>query len=74
MRRKIWIALLALGTIGGFAAGFARLHHHHHYGHWGHGHWGPGHRRAAFEQHVAELCTEAAGKVFESKIERGAAP
>ncbi len=29
MRRHIVIALLALGTIGGYAAGFASLHHHH---------------------------------------------
>ncbi len=27
MRRRIIMALLALGAIGGFAAGFAHMHH-----------------------------------------------
>ncbi len=27
MRRRILIALLALGTVGGYAAGFAHIHH-----------------------------------------------
>jgi hypothetical protein len=29
MRRKILIAVLALGTVGGYASGFAHLHHMH---------------------------------------------
>jgi hypothetical protein len=29
IRHRILIALLALGTVGGYAAGFASLHHHH---------------------------------------------
>jgi hypothetical protein len=29
VRRKILIAVLALGTVGGYAAGFASLHAHH---------------------------------------------
>ena len=48
MRRKITIALLALGTIGGYAGGFASLRCH------------AKHRRAAFERHVASLCVDAA--------------
>jgi hypothetical protein len=48
MRRPILIALLAFGTIGGYAAGFASLGCHHH------------ERRAAFERHVADVCVEAA--------------
>ena len=48
MRRKIWIALLALGAIGGFAAGFAHLGCHMHG------------RHDAFERHVAQLCVDAA--------------
>lgn len=48
MRRPFLIALLALGTVGGYAAGFASLH--------GHGHA----RRAAFERHVANVCIDAA--------------
>lgn len=71
MRRKIWIVLLSLGVIVGFGAGFARLHHYRHHGHWGSGH--PG-RHAAFERHVAEVCTQAAAKVFESKNRTGAVP
>lgn len=73
MRRKIWIVLLALGAVGGFTAGFARLHHYRHHGWHEHGHWGHG-RHAALERHVAEVCTEAAGKVFESKTKAGASP
>jgi hypothetical protein len=74
MRRKIWIALLALGAVSGFALGFAQLHHYRHHGYGcGPGAWGH-ERRAAFEQHVAELCTQAAGKVFESNNKAGAAP
>jgi hypothetical protein len=30
MRRRIAIVLLALGTVGGYAAGFHSLHHHAH--------------------------------------------
>lgn len=48
MKRKIVIVLLALGTIGGFAAGFAHL------GCRMHG------RHEAFERHVAQLCADAA--------------
>jgi hypothetical protein len=46
------IALLGFGTLAGFASGFSRLcSAHDHFG------WN---RRRAFEQHVAELCTDAA--------------
>jgi hypothetical protein len=48
MRRRILIVLLALGTIGGYGAGIASLRCH--------GRW----RRAAFEQHVARVCVDAA--------------
>lgn len=34
MRRRIVIALLALGTIGGYAAGFAHMHRSCHNGDW----------------------------------------
>ena len=48
MRRKLLIGLLALGTFGGYAMGFASMRHN--------ARW----RRAAFERHVAELCVDAA--------------
>ncbi|MCB9621661.1 MAG: hypothetical protein H6721_23490 [Sandaracinus sp.] len=47
MKRPLLIALLSLGTVGGFAHGFHSLRHHHH-------------RRAQFERHVARVCVEAA--------------
>jgi hypothetical protein len=30
MRRRILIVLLALGAVGGYAVGFAHMHHHCH--------------------------------------------
>jgi hypothetical protein len=48
MRRKALIVLLALGTIGGYAAGFASMRNC------------KNHRRDAFEQHVARVCVDAA--------------
>lgn len=48
MRRKIAIVLLSVGTVAGYASGFAHLAHARH------------HRRAAFEQHVARVCVDAA--------------
>jgi len=48
MRRSILVPLLALGTIGGYGAGFASMACHSHA------------RRAAFERHVAAVCVDAA--------------
>ena len=48
MGRNIIIALLALGTIGGYASGFCHVRATH------------GHEREAFERHVADVCLEAA--------------
>lgn len=50
MRRKALIVLLALGTVGGYASGFASMK------------WCHNQRRAAFEQHVAQVCVDAARK------------
>jgi hypothetical protein len=55
MKRKILIAVLALGVIGGFGAGFASLARHHRghchgeqqYGQWEGRHHGWGHRGGA---------------------------
>jgi hypothetical protein len=51
MRRKILITLLALGTVGGYGAGFASLACHAS---------SARHRRADFERHVAQVCVDAA--------------
>lgn len=48
MKRKLVIALLALGTIGGFASGLRSMRCH--------AQW----RRSAFEAHVAQVCVDAA--------------
>ena len=48
MRRKILIAVLALGTLGGYASGFAHMR------------CNARARRAAFEAHVATVCVDAA--------------
>ena len=48
MRRTILMVVLGLGVIGGYASGFAQMHHCSRA------------RRAAFEQHVAKVCVAAA--------------
>ncbi|HVK71122.1 MAG TPA: hypothetical protein VM694_41985 [Polyangium sp.] len=48
MKRRVAIVLLTLGTIGGYAAGFASLRCHS---------W---QRRQHFENHVAKVCVDAA--------------
>jgi hypothetical protein len=47
-RYKLRIALLSLGTIAGFASGFASMGRCHY------------ERRQAFEHHVAKVCVDAA--------------
>jgi hypothetical protein len=48
MRRRILMVLLAFGTIGGYASGFAHMHACQRG------------REAAFERHVADVCVNAA--------------
>jgi hypothetical protein len=64
MRRRILIFALALGTVLGFGAGFARLAACHRGGYGpGYAGWGGGwrsDREEAFERHVAEVCADAA--------------
>ncbi len=50
MKRKLAIVLLTLGTVGGYAAGFASLRCHG---------W---QKRQSFEQHVAKVCVDASRK------------
>jgi len=48
MRRRLLIALFALGTLGGYGSAIAGMSCHAHA------------RRAAWERHVAHVCAEAA--------------
>lgn len=48
MKRKLLIGLFAFGTVAGYGSSFACFKHRHE------------HRRAHFEQHVAQVCLEAA--------------
>lgn len=48
MRRRVLIALLVMGTIGGYASGIAGMCCRGH------------HRRAMFERHIAKICADAA--------------
>lgn len=54
MKRRVLIALLSLGTLLGYAGCAARVAHHRAE----HGPWLQ--RRAKFEQHVAQICADAA--------------
>ncbi len=67
MRRRLLIVVLALGTVLGFGAGFASLHHR------GCGYRG-GYGRAGFEDRVSELCAEAALRVQRGQGQSAAAP
>jgi hypothetical protein len=48
MKRRLLILLLALGTVGGYSAGFAQMRCHARA------------RQGGFERHVARICAEAA--------------
>ncbi len=48
MKRRILIAVLTLGALGGYSAEFAGMRCRAHA------------RQAAFERHVAKVCTDAA--------------
>ncbi|MEO8875225.1 MAG: hypothetical protein ABI461_06550 [Polyangiaceae bacterium] len=48
MRRPFLMALLALGTVAGFGSGFANMHCR------------SACHRQSFEQHIADVCTDAA--------------
>ena len=48
MKRRLLIAILALGTVGGYAMGFRGASCRGH------------DRREAFERHVAKVCVDAA--------------
>jgi hypothetical protein len=48
IRRRILMAVLAVGSVAGFASGFHSMHHR----------WHARHER--FEEHVADVCVRAA--------------
>ena len=58
MRRRFLIAVLALGTIGGYGLGFATMRCH-----------GQA-RRDAWEHHVAKVCIDAANDKHEDRGDR----
>jgi len=58
VKRRIVMAILAAGAIGGYAMGIHGACHRHH------------DRRAAFERHVAEVCVDAARR----SDQKGAGP
>ena len=55
MKRKLLIVLLGFGAIAGYAGGCVSMHHHGFQ------------RRAAFEQHVADVCVAAAHRVHDTR-------
>ncbi len=54
-RRPFLMALLAVGTIAGYASGFVSMHCH------------SACHRASFEQHVADVCVAAADRAKAGK-------
>lgn len=61
LKRKLLIAALACGTVFGYAVGFMSLGAHGARCHQA--------RRAAFEAHVADICTRSAHRVWEGRSE-----
>ncbi len=63
IKRAFLVVLFSIGTVGGFAHGFAHLGHcmaSHHEA-----------RRDAFEAHVADVCTRSAERVMHERGETG---
>jgi hypothetical protein len=61
MKRAFLIFVFGLGTVGGFAHGFASLAGGHCGSHWRNA------RRASYEDHMAEVCTRAAYRVSDER-------
>jgi len=62
MKRRLLITALSFGTIFGFASGFISLGSHLHGHH--------DRRRAAFEDHVADVCVDAARRADRRDADR----
>ncbi len=64
IKRAFLVVLFSLGTVGGFAHGFAHV-----------GHCAAGHqaRREAFEARVADVCTRSAQRVHDERAAERAA-
>jgi hypothetical protein len=63
--RKLLIAVLALGTVGGYAWGFRSMGCHRHHAQ---------ERREAFERHVAQVCVDAAREAASREAPQGPRP
>ena len=63
IKRAFLVVLFSLGTIGGFAHGFAHVGHcaQHHQA-----------RQRAFENRVADICTRSAERVYDQHADRTA--
>ncbi|MBN8610237.1 MAG: hypothetical protein J0L92_06620 [Deltaproteobacteria bacterium] len=63
IKRAFLVVVFSLGTVGGFASGFAHLGHcaQHHEA-----------RRHAFENRVSDICTRSAHRVYDERGERTA--
>jgi hypothetical protein len=59
LKRRLLIGALAFGTFFGYAAGFMSLGAHAAHCHAA--------RRAAFESHVADVCTRSAHRVWDGR-------
>lgn len=58
MRRPVLRFVLWLGVIGGFGSAFVHARHCHH------------HRREAFENHIADVCVQAAHRQSNATVAR----
>ncbi|HET9957740.1 MAG TPA: hypothetical protein VFQ61_24750 [Polyangiaceae bacterium] len=63
MRHRFLMVLLGIGAVVGFTSGFVSLAHRHHALGYRSG-YGP---HAEFEDHVADICTRAAERVYRAK-------
>jgi hypothetical protein len=67
------MVLLGIGAVAGFASGFHSLHRFGPYG-YGHGYGDWGGQRAAFEAHIADVCTRSAERTLRERGHGDARP
>ncbi len=61
IKRGVLVVLLSLGAIGGFTHGFARMAQCHQGG------CAASSRRDEFEEHIADVCTRSAQRVYDEQ-------